>query len=94
MSERQKDKKTKIQKDKNTKRQKESNTNKHQQLFHSGEEFHFSFEAEKFFKDAMSHQIFEGVCINNSPSTPGYLMNSRAEYEQGAVARLNVVHGL
>ena len=42
----------------------------------------------------MSHQIYEGVCINNSPSTPGYLMNSRAEYEQGAVARLNVQHGL
>ena len=67
---------------------------KHQQLFHQGEECQFSFEAERFFKDAMSHQIYEGVCINNSPSTPGYLMNSRAEYEQGAVARLNVQHGL
>ena len=60
----------------------------------NGEECRFSFETEKFFNDAMSHQIFEGVCINNSPSTPGYLMNSRAEYEQGAVARLNVAHGL
>ena len=67
---------------------------KHQQLFHSGEECNFSFETEKFFNDAMSHQIYEGVCINNSPSTPGYLMNSRSEYEQGAVARLNVAHGL
>ena len=67
---------------------------KHQQLFHQGEECQFSFQAERFFKDAMSHQIYEGVCINNSPSTPGYLMNSRAEYEQGAVARLNVQHGL
>ena len=67
---------------------------KHQQLFRQGEECNFSFEAEQFFKDAMSHKIYEGVCINNSPSTPGYLMNSRAEYEQGAVARLNVQHGL
>ena len=67
---------------------------KHQQLFHPGEECQFSFEAEKFFKDAISHQIFEGVCINHSPSTPGYLMNSRAEYEQGGVARLVVAHGL
>ena len=67
---------------------------KHHQLFHPGEDCHFSFEAEKFFNDAMSHQIYEGVCINNTPSTPGYLMNSRAEYEQGAVARLSVEHGL
>ena len=67
---------------------------KHQQLFHPGEECHFSFETEKFFNDAMSHQIYEGVCINNTPSTPGYLMNSRGEYEQGAVARLSVQHGL
>ena len=67
---------------------------KHHQLFHPDEDCHFSFEAEKFFNDAMSHQIYEGVCINNTPSTPGYLMNSRAEYEQGAVARLSVAQGL
>ena len=54
----------------------------------------FAFEAERFFKDACSDQIDEGVCINHSPSTPGYLMNSRAEYEQGGVARLVVAHGL
>ena len=52
------------------------------------------FEAEKFFKDVISHQIYEGVCINNSPSTPGFLMNSRAEFEQGSVARVVVAHGL
>ena len=56
--------------------------------------FVFVFEAEKFFKDAVSHQIYEGVCINNSPSTPGYLMNSRAEFEQGSVARVVVTHGM
>ena len=67
---------------------------KHQQLFHPDEECHFSFETEKFFNDAMSHRIYEGVCINNTPSTPGYLLNSRAEYEQGAVARLSVQQGL
>ena len=67
---------------------------KHQQLFHPGEECHFLFETEKFFNDPMSHQIYEGVCINNTPSTPGYLMNSRAKYEHGAVARLSVQQGL
>ena len=67
---------------------------KHMQLFHPNQASSFVFEAEKFFKDVASHQIFEGVCINNSPSTPGYLMNSRAEFEQGSVARVVVAHGL
>ena len=67
---------------------------KHMELHHPSEEPRFVFEAEKFFKDVSLHQIYEGVCINNSPSTPGYLMNSRAEYEQGGVARLVVAHGL
>ena len=75
--------------------QKEENAmHKHMEIHHPNEEPRFVFEAEKFFKDVSSHQIFEGVCINNSPSTPGYLMNSRAEYEQGGVARLVVAHGL
>ena len=75
-------------------RKEENALHKHKELFHPDEECQFSFEAEKFFTDAISHQIYEGVCINNSPSTPGYLMNSRAEYEQGGVARLVVAHGL
>ena len=64
------------------------------QLFHPNQMPKFVFEAEKFFKDVASHQIYEGVCINNSQSTPGYLMNSRAEFEQGSVARVVVAHGL
>ena len=76
-------------------REKDENAmHKHMELHHQNEEPRFVFEAEKFFKDVSSHQIYEGVCINNSPSTPGYLMNSRAEYEQGGVARLVVAHGL
>ena len=67
---------------------------KHEELYHPNEECSFQFEAEKFFNDAMSHQIYEGVCINKSTSTPGYLMNSRSEYEQGGVARVVVAHGL
>ena len=72
----------------------ENAMHKHMELYHPNEEPRFVFEAEKFFKDVVSHQIYEGVCINNSPSTPGYLMNSRAEYEQGGVARVVVAHGL
>ena len=52
------------------------------------------FKAERFLSDPMSRQIYEGVSINNSPSTPGHLMNSRAEYQQGEVARVVVVRGL
>ena len=74
--------------------QEENAMHKHMELHHPNQEPRFVFEAEKFFKDACSHQIYEGVCINHSPSTPGYLMNSRAEYEQGGVARLVVAHGL
>ena len=67
---------------------------KHAQLHHPGENPIFQFEAEKFFPDATSAQIYEGVSINNSPSTEGYLMNSKAEYQQGEVARVVMVRGL
>ena len=72
----------------------ENPMHKHMELYHPDQEPRFVFEAEKFFKEASSHQIYEGICINNSSSTPGYLMNSRAEYEQGSVARVVVAHGL
>ena len=72
----------------------ENAMHKHMELYHQNEEPRFVFEAEKFFKEASSHQIYEGICINNSTSTPGYLMNSKAEYEQGSVARIVIAHGL
>ena len=67
---------------------------KHAQLHHPGENPTFQFEADKFFSDATSAQIYEGVSINHSPSTEGYLMNSKAEYQQGEVARVVMVRGL
>ena len=76
------------------KKKEENAMAKHKENFHPQEECKVSFKAEKFFKDVMSQQIFEGVSINNTPSTPGYLMNSRAEFEQGAVARVVVARGL
>ena len=42
----------------------------------------------------MDKGIFEGVSINRSPSSPGLLMNSKAEYRQGEVARVVMVRGL
>ena len=49
--------------------------------------FQTPFQAQKFFPDATSAQIYEGVWINHSPSAEGYLMNSKAEYQLGEVAR-------
>ena len=67
---------------------------KHAQLFHPNQKPEFVFETEKFFNDATSAQIFEGVLINNTPSDVGYLMNSRGEYQQGMVARVVLEQGL
>ena len=64
------------------------------QLHHPGENPTFQFQAEKLFPDATSAQIYEGVSINHTPSTEGYLMNSKAEYQQGEVARVVMVRGL
>jgi hypothetical protein len=74
---------------------KESNAlHKHQELHHPDTSPAFEFRPEKYFPDPMSKQIFEGVSINNSPSSPGHLMNSKAEYRQGEVARVVLVRGL
>ena len=67
---------------------------KHTELYHQGAMPEFEFQAERFFSDATSAQIYEGVAINNTPSDEGYLMNSKAEYQQGEVARVVVVRGL
>ena len=67
---------------------------KHAQLHHQGVTPAFQFKAEKFFSDATSAQIFEGVSINHTPSAEGFLMNSKAEYQQGEVARVVLVRGL
>ena len=67
---------------------------KHQENQHPDMEPKFQFQTEKFCGDPLTKQILEGVSINNSPSAPGLLMNSRAEFQQGQVARVEVVRGL
>ena len=49
---------------------------------------------EKFFSNPMEKGIFEGILINHSPSSPGLLMNSKAEYRQREVATVVIVRGL
>ena len=67
---------------------------KHHQLHHPDTPPEFEFKPEKFFNDPLSKSMFEGVSINRSPSTEGYLMNSKAEFRQGEVARVVVERGL
>ena len=67
---------------------------KHKELHHPNIDPQFEFRQEKAFPDPVSKQIFEGVSINNSPSSSGLLMNSKAEYKQGEVARVVLVRGL
>ena len=54
-------------------------------------ESEFQFRAENLFSDATSAQIYEGASINQTLSADGFLMNSKAEYQQGEVAGVVVV---
>ena len=67
---------------------------KHMSNFHPGQEPNFITKATKFFSGPLTRQINEGVRINNTKSSPGMLMNSKAEFHQGAVARVTVERGL
>ena len=67
---------------------------KHETNQHEGTRPRFEFKVEKFFTNSMDKGIFEGVSINRSPSSPGLLMNSKAEYRQREVARVVMVRGL
>ena len=67
---------------------------KHKELHHPDTNPTFKFQPEKSFRDPVSKQIYEGVSINNAPSSPGLLMNSKSEYKQGEVARVVLVRGL
>ena len=67
---------------------------KHQKNLHPGQVAQFNIKATKFFKDPLTRQINEGVRINNSQSSLDCLMNSKAEFRQGEVARVVLVRGV
>ena len=67
---------------------------KHQTNFHPGLQPTYNMRTLKFFKDPLTRQINEGVRINNTRSTPGFLMNSKSEFRQGEVARVAITRGL
>ena len=65
---------------------------KHNLIFHPNKEPNFDIKTTGFFKDPLTRQINEGVRINNS--TADHLMNSKAEFRQGEVARTVIIRGL
>ena len=67
---------------------------KHQENHHNGDRPAYEFKSEEFFINSLEKGIFEGVYIDHSPSSPGLLMNSKAEYRQGEVRRVAIVRGL
>ena len=67
---------------------------KHNTIFHPGKQIKFSLRKTGTFKDPLSRQINEGVRIHNTPSDPGLLMNSRAEFYQSQVPRVIITTGL
>ena len=67
---------------------------KQKELHHISKEPKFIFKAEKFFTEPVSKQIFEGCSINHSLSSPRFLINSKAEFRQGEIARVVIVRGL
>ena len=56
----------------------------------------YSFEPTRFFRDPLARQVNEGVRINDSlaEGTLCALMNSRAEFRQERVPRVEIVRGL
>ena len=67
---------------------------KHNVIHHPGKQLRFRITKTGSFRDPLSRQVNEGVRINNSPSHPGYLMNSKAEFHQGQVPRVVITSGL
>jgi hypothetical protein len=77
------------------KKQKADNPmHKHMCNHHPGQRPAFSTKVTKFFSDPLTRQINEGVRINHSKSSLGFLMNSKSEFHQGAVPRVTVNRGL
>ena len=77
-----------------TSKKKDNPLFKHQTNFHPGLQPNYTMKALRFFKDPLTRQINEGVRINNSRSSPDYLMNSKSEFRQGEVARVTITRGL
>ena len=67
---------------------------KHQQVFHEGIESKFNYTPHKFFKDPLTRQIDEETRINMSLAKNDRLMNSRSEFRQGAVPRVQFVRDI
>ena len=68
---------------------------KHKQTIHGGEDVEYVYEPDRFFKDPLTRQINGGIRINRSLRDASCtIMNSKAEFRQGMVSRVEIVSGL
>jgi len=69
---------------------------KHDRSEHNGNTAAYSYEPVGFYHDPLTRQVNEGVRINRSLADRAgcTLMNSRAEFRQGSVPRVQFVRGL
>ena len=64
-------------------------------LFKHGVKQKYSFKPQRFFLDPLTRQVHEGVRINKTlKDTTCRLMNSRSEFKQGVVPRVEIRRGL
>ena len=55
---------------------------KHQDNHHPNAQAKYECQAEKISSDPLTRGVEKGVSIDNFPSSPGLLMNSKAEFKQ------------
>ena len=78
------------------KKQEGNPLHKHDQTEHDGDKATYSYEPMGFFQDPLTRQVNEGVRINQSIAEGARcpIMNSRAEFQQGSVPRIEIVRGM
>ena len=67
---------------------------KHVQTSHENESVKFDYVPHKFFSDPLTRQIDEGIRINVDLVGPTNVMNSKSEFKQGVVPRVETVTGI
>ena len=67
---------------------------KHVQISHENESVKSDYVPHKFFFDPLARKIDEGIRINVDLAGPTNIMNSKSEFKQGVVPRMEMVTGI
>ena len=74
--------------------QSENPLRRHAQNSHGSENVKYEFAPYRFFSDPLTRQIDEGIRINMGLVGPTTIMNSKSEFRQGVVPRIETVVGI